>query len=75
MKKPFCGLAQRVRPCIPSTYTYAGNNCCIVLLTIIHCDWLIVRASGEHATVVVDSRRYELLSIWCIGEVGCAGGI
>jgi hypothetical protein len=75
MKKPFCGLAQRVHPCMPSTYTYASNDCCIILLTIIHGNWLIVRASREYATVVVDSRRYELLSVWCISKVGCAGSI
>jgi hypothetical protein len=75
MKKPFCDAAQRRDVSMPSRYTYTSHDRSIVLLTVVHADWLIVRASCEHATVVVDSGRYEFLSIRCIGKVGCAGGI
>lgn len=42
MKKPFCDFAQRGYPCMPSAYTYAGHDCCVVLLTVIDSNGLIV---------------------------------
>lgn len=55
--------------------TYAGDDSAVVLLTIVYSDRLIIGSCCKYTAEVVDSGRYELLSIRCICEVCCAGGV
>lgn len=69
LRSPLAGF------CIRCWHTYTSYYGCIVFLAIVYCHRLVVGSGTEHAAVVVNSGRNELLSVRCVCEVSCAGGV
>jgi hypothetical protein len=61
--------------CHLNSSTYTSYDGCVVFLAVVHSDRLIVGSGAEYATVVVDPSGYELLSVRCVGKIGCARSI